>query len=445
MKISTPYIRKEHKYMVQYINLWENFIAQYNDNDNKRSSCNLKPIHREAYFKLISLVKAQLIKNRMLFKDTPDMYAVDSREVQMVRTTRANIAKALGGVSESTAYRALMRLQKAGVIEKVFCSDTRPFEVYINPDFLLIYDYDKDDYIPQTQFFQTTETGECKEVLRSICTHCSCVLMSLSNNKIIPVSDVNNVNTQEHTRTLKGVSEGNISLHEHTRTHENTTRNTPKQNENEENKKEKSCAKKEKSCAKKENNEIGSPVRTQFGNDHDRNSIEWYKRSYAIVLLQYMMHILFRNHNVYFAEKQRTLDYIEQNYFCNITSPIGGEKLLNRYMWRVDAAKRYIERKNYNFANIYPYHYVDINNRFGFISTDVWKKDNDKYQEHKQKVLRTRNKQNIDRQNLARVVKNFNENPDIETFSRGEAYVKQNIPHLHNEYLLRTTCAELIN
>ena len=93
-----------------------------------------------------------------MFKDTPELRLLEDSEVIVLSTNREALSWVENTlqINGNTVYRQLLRLIEAGVIsKKVNHGSQMNFELFINPDFLLIRDLITPDYKPTSKYLDT--------------------------------------------------------------------------------------------------------------------------------------------------------------------------------------------------------------------------------------------------------------------------------------------------
>ncbi len=418
--LKQPYLRTEGRYFADYIKLWERFSDNYNK--GRKLGKQLRGHHKQMYFRLVHQAKRTIYLNNKHLAET-GQNALDSTKPVSIRTTRPYLGKALG-VSGATVCRHINRLEDAGVLAKIGHGTRRPFELLINPDFLLIFDYNDEQYSPSSCFLET-ENKEPQGQLRSNCTHVSCKPDPF--NKIIIAVD----NSTDKAKNCVPPSGDNLKEQTgannwNTRKQENPEEKSKQNFESFssqlksplEQKKEKSCAKKEK---KGEEQTLGQ-----------------FRRSLAQRMYLMMVQLLFKYHNIYPTEKENAICYIEQVYMSQVQDGPSGIRTLGHYRWRLLKAASYITRKNYDYSNVYPMHYLNVNNPTGFAATKAWAARAEK-ESRKKKIKRITDNRNLtDRKKLEKIIKKFNGHPNLSTYQTCEMYIKQNIPHLFAEFVAAT-------
>jgi len=350
MKIIQPVLYTHMGKFNEYIQLWNNFILEYNY--KCKDSYQLKAPHRECYFLLIHLAKQALKNDSQVFDDG----------VVTISTNRELLSRRLHR-SGHTVHRYLMRLEKAGVIKKTYYGTRSNFDIHIQADFLLVYDSNKPEYSPRSRY--VTLDG-----LRAKCTLVP--VTGTKENKIIPVDDVKKP-----------------ELHQNTTKHEDRMRLPAK---------------------------------------------EQRVAAYSNIFYSYMVAKLFSNHNIYPVEKERAVEYIKENYFNQIQSNADGDKVLANLKWRVNAAKSYICRNNFDFSNMFPRRYLDVHNKKGFSATNEWLKKARKYH-LKKESQRARNKVKLLAKEYVRfAIAQFLQTPKLECFRYYEGQILSNYPLLIQDF-----------
>jgi hypothetical protein len=408
-----------------------NYVREYNDDKPLREQ--LRPQHAKMYTRILTLLSRQLYENNKLFQETPDFRQLNDKEPVKLHTNR----KALSWVentiriSGNTAYRQVLRLMDAGVITaKINHGSQMNFELLINPEILLISDVINPVYKPCSKYldgenkagYDCLKTSFTPEYLISEKELFNNSNISVDKETRIPIRD-NSVKEQERAQKK------NI-LKEHREIAQNSEKN-------------------DKSPWEKPDELINewNPSAEQAGKKEPKLmpackvKLREYQKSAARWLFWYILNRLFEGRIFNPAHLENTLAYVEQHYFINCLSLKSIEHTRKIYKWRIDKAKRTIERHEINMQWIFPGYYLDLNRKginpdtgkpyMSFINTASWPKKYEQFQKQKD-----RQKQKaIGLDLLNKQLRLFLNNPNLNQFKRCESYVRKNIPHLMEDFL----------
>lgn len=406
--IKLPYINTS-KYYPAIIAMYDAKSAEYNaqvaqDRDaGDKTRQFLKSAHRELWQDLIRSTKGEMAKTLYLFRDKDVQSLIARRPMQEVvlLTNRKRLSERTKK-SESTIYRLIERLIDAGIIEKKINHGTqRDFELHLNREMVPISDYQNDDFNPLMEILKNTVDSTIQDTLRSICTP-YCKDKNILINKIITT------NVQEHekesalpilsnscgeqTRTFNENTEDTVTLM--TPACDSPNPITPKINTS-----------KHKGVI---TNAFGMPFESK--NDTKINTskeiakqyadkLEQYRitqaerwRKYSIELVEFVISVLFKDKNIYPAEREKAYKLAER-YFHKFNSSLDCERIMVVYRERVRIAERWLlNHPEFDFSNIWPAWYMNVENvKSGFVNTRKWYKDqvNFKKLQHKQRKLKT--------------------------------------------------------
>lgn len=406
MEILNPFIKTTtEKDFANYKNLWNEFVKQYNA--DKQSGEQLKNVHRQIYYTLVRLSKKNIEINNKLLANSP-LKAIENNLAYKIKTNRKDLSKfAFNGekdVSSISLY--ISRLVDAGVIQSsTWHGAKNDFDLYINPDFLLIYDYSKEKYTPTSPYLIEKSPTENRGAQGGLLL------------KSEPVPDVSRL-INNSTITIGVEKTFNKSYPEHSG---NISGNTPQTGlKKEENKEEK-----EKSCAKKEK--------------EDRRKT--YLRLMARLFYQYMIEMLFKEHTINPTHATKTIDYIETMYFS-------GQKFMNgeitekgienlwekQYKPRLDMAASYVKRSNYDMQYQFPLHYLSSENTKGFAATKKWKISSDNHAAVREVVKVANSRKLSDTDKLHNMVRLFSKHRNVEYLNICISYVRNTIPQFEKDF-----------
>jgi len=420
MKLTSPYIKTLGAAKKAYNELILNYVKEYNKNKPLREQ--LRDVHITLYHSLIELLRQQINADNVALKrgiNNPEQ-AINPANPYPFNTNNGYLQSISKGVnSRKTIYNRLKRLIEAGVVEKEGHGTYRDFTLLINPDLVYIWDFEQPDFNPVLEKSLSSENQHIAKNNSVNFTDVSVLTDYTLNKKISDVGyDVE-----------KGVR---LSPHDFNFTQIQFHRYTPKQVESPEkplnriDNSEKKPEKKEKSCAKKEKKARGE------GWNGSRFSKEWWvnlwvKQFYALLIAH-----LFKNHNIYDFERQRTLDFI-RNHFAGFTTIKQGISAMAQYRWRVQAAARWVRTHNYDISNVYPYAYLTGERTTGKFSFDVtrqyWLKHLDYIWDREKRAKAYKKKYN-EQNKLHAAIAAYLKEPNLSAFRKYELYVKNNIPHL---------------
>jgi len=440
MKIQYPEIRRTGKNLIEYATLLSNFAATYNE--GKESRDQLKGHHIWLLDELIYYSQIVLAKDtRQLKEEGEELCQMDSQT-----WVRVNLSKYLlcrnyeQRKHPDTIKRWKKRLVEAGAIissrekfEELKINKSHRNDVLINPDLLLIYDRTNPDFQPFTPYFGETEKRGIWKGKWANCSTVSCnsTLQESNKNEIMPGDNVD-----------KGVSLPVDDLLSQTgdKTQQEATPNlngsgvTSKQKVAES--AGKSEPKAENDTKNKNRGSAGAPeiVENSTITAQNADKLAELKQTLAVDLYAFMLKMLFKFHNIYPAEGTMAIQYLADVYFSTVTSEEQGKWMAKCYRWRVSKAASWIKSHEYDFSNIYPCHYLDVENQFGFAATKGWweKHQNDlarKEQERRNNLQRLQ-----EQQSLQKVIDEYFENPTLSAFKRASEWINSVMPHRFNDF-----------
>lgn len=412
-----------------------NFASEYNSDKPLREQ--LRPTHAKLFARILTLLSRQIYEHNRLFQDTPEFRKINTQEPVKLQTNR----KALSWIentlkiNENTVYRQLNRMIDAGVIsEKINHGSQMNFELLINPEILLISDLTNPDYKPTSKNLET----ENKAIPKDLNT-------SFSPEYLIPEKEhFNNLNitVDKESRTIvrddigkeqERTSKKNV-FKEHREIVQNNSENSERSS--------KLIADWNLSAgqAGTKEQQLAPPPESKL-REHQKAAARWF--------FWYVLSRLFEGRSFNPAHLENTLAYVEQYYFINCYSLNAIESTRKLYKWRIDKAKRTVERHETNLKWIFPGHYLDLNRKgsnpktgkpyMSFANTASWPKKFENLLKLKKEFEEKTKDQDLLNKQLSLFLKNSN----INQFRRCEAFVKKNIPHLMNDFLSHFTTEKL--
>ena len=414
-----PYLRVNGDYSL----IWSNYTSLYNEDRPKREQ--LRTPHYDLFYLLVRLLAKQIEKdNKILRKDFE--HPIDINEPYPFFTNTAYLARLRRYSAKKTIYNQLNRLEDAGLIMKKGHGSYRDFEVLINPDLLLIYDYLAPDYKPEMPEFSKTENQVIRKGERKSLPMYLYKTDVPLNKKIIAVDTVEEKATLLPSSETVNETDFHINRYPHKQIGgEQSTKSQSKKNAE-------TGAEKEKSCAKKEKGKKWAG--THF-------SKEWWINMFVQQFYVLLITHLFSKHDIWEVEELRTKERIEE-WFSGIKNPKQGVDWMTEAEWRIRAAARFYRSHNYDISNIYPDRYLSPDNEYGFKRTAQWWQKHKKNRLIKEQELK-KHRENISKHlKLQEKVKEYAKSPDINTFRKCEAYVKVIIPDLMPQFL---SCVQKIN
>lgn len=366
---------------------YDAYAANYNDTARQmrasgHNAQTLKSTHRALFADIVTQIKGQLNYFLASFADAPYLTEINDSKPFVLFTNNVRIGERTGK-DKATIWRNLNRLTEAGVIVRQVSHGTRhDYELHINPDFLRFTDM---AVSTQTLASRATLVAECRPIDNN---------KNNFKNTIMPVdnSDRNTAREQNATGTFTGTER---------------------------------CSATGKASQVQESRAAAPKLST----------MEQNRRIYACWLVDYMLKILFPNHKHYPAAIENARIYA-QKYFDGCATQAQFAARQRHLQWRVDAAARYIQRKRFDFSNIYITDYLDTDNhRCGFTVTKQWAEKAMSYEKmHTQATENRRHK--TDLQKLQAELRKLHQRylqPDfsVKDYIIAESYVTRNIPELH--------------
>ena len=354
-------------------------------NQKKEEKKQLRSVHHELFYKLVRFYSVQLSKEKENLGEFK--LGFTSNTFPVLHTSNISLSAELKR-DKATIYRQITRLIEVGVIvRKIHHGHNHKFELLINPQLLLIFDEENLSYLPKCEFLPETQLIDLlKASVRAIanCNGNQNIYTRNLNNIIINVEKVNSCDK----KILTGNTEAREKGIDDPRTQ----------------------AEKEY-CA-----------RLHVSDERIRE----LKKRYSKVLFTTALNCIWKGCTIYEGERERTLEYLESNYFEHCLSENAIVRSFAEYKWRIEAAGRHIQHKSSFAMHIFPFSYFNLNNDKGFKGTKKW------FNTHlnNQKLRAIKHKEFTDEVTLNKIVFKYKETPDYVTFMQCEAYIQKNIPNL---------------
>lgn len=435
MIIAVPTLDKR-RYWSVIMGLYDIMSAQYNKSvaearlAGDRSRNPLRSAHRELFIALVNMACSCMECNKYIFhgpgSETTALFLQrESMTPYRISTNRSQLAERTLK-SGATVYRLIMRLIDAGILQnKVYHGPSMNFEVEINPELLPISDELNQAYDPLKAILTTTQNQAIITYLRSICTvyynNQNCF-----NNIIIP-------------ERKKVKSEISTLPYEQPRTENPNTEGRPHPGSRSGDKNTGKAKINEFTNAfgvKVDMAEVGkrqSEAREAYAEklEVSRTQDSLRLRKFAMLLVSFMMEHLFKGRNIYPGEvdKART---VAEYYFEEIYRDNGAcNAAFEQYKARILLVERYIRRNGYDFSNIYPARYLDPGNTTsGFIMTDRWLRDSEKFKRMKKRSKRLATADDIFRH----AFENFTRKGDLTAYNYWKRYIRKRLPERAAEF-----------
>ncbi|PLX09905.1 MAG: hypothetical protein C0594_05590 [Marinilabiliales bacterium] len=411
-KISYP--QQSYKDCKQALN---NYWTAYNDLV-KIKGCNnkickpqtLKQSHKGTMLLLIKAYAAMLFDNNRTFRDMPEYRELDPGNLPGLFTNRVKISKAVG-CSPSTAYRQIERLQEAGmIIDKKFHGTRRDFELFINPDLLLIIDLLNPNYTPNSPLLSDDPD-----------THFRAIADALRAKRSLHNIRDNNNNLTSTVKRSDGTSPAAVQ--------ESENRSTPGVNTKSVNRQE--GEKNNETTGKNTKPAVSCPPGSARPPQKEKPDLDWYKERFTNWFIGLMIQVLYAGRNIYPGEELAAKQYFKEIYLAKVTNTSQLGKLELQFKWRIHAVERYCKNKGYKIEN-YPRRYLDVNNyRSGFTQTRDW------YLKHIQNLKR-KQQISIKQKDHRKLMRYFNLMLDnwgsLSTYNRCISGIRDKIPHLEDDF-----------
>lgn len=435
MIIAVPTLDKR-RYWSVIMGLYDIMSAQYNKSvaearlAGDRSRNPLRSAHRELFVALVNMAYGSMECNKYIFhgpgSETTALFLQrESMTPYRISTNRSQLAERTLK-SGATVYRLIMRLIDAGILQNKVChGPSMNFEVEINPELLPISDELNQAYDPIQAILATTQNQAVATYLRSICT-VYYNNQNYFNNIIIPERE-------------KVKSEISTLPYEQPRTENPNTEGRPHPGSRSGDKNTGKAKINEFTNAfgvKVDMAEVGkrqSEARQAYAEklEVSRTQDSLRLRKFAMLLVSFMMEHLFKGRNIYPGEvdKART---VAEYYFERIYRDNGAcNAAFEQYKARILLVERYIRRNGYDFSNMYPARYLDPGNTTsGFIMTDRWLKDSEKFKRMKKRSKRLATADDIFRH----AFENFTRKGDLTAYNYWKRYIRKRLPERAAEF-----------
>lgn len=395
-----------------------------------KSAQPLRSAHREMFVAIINLAYGIMEQNKYLFHGpgSSNAYFILQRESMTpfrVTSSRRQLSERTRK-SEATVYRLIRRLLEAGILQgKTSHGPTLPFDIFINPLLMPVSDEINASYDPIAEILRTSENEQVTSYLRSICTEYYNNQNSF-NNIIIPeprkVKSSISALPNEQTGTIypdTGSPSGLIP-----------------------------CSVTGKSDTAKINefsNAFGIRVdmeevekrqeeaRKAYADrlEESKNKDNMRLKKFAVLLVSFMLEHLFKGRNIYPGEIDKARTVAESYFVAIYRNNSACNAALEQYKARILLVERYIRRSGYDFSNIYPARYLDpANTVSGFIMTDRWLKDSEKYRRMKKKARRLLTADDI----YNHAMSNFMSKGNAASFHYWKRYIRKRLPDRAAEF-----------
>lgn len=435
MIIAVPTLDKR-RYWSTIMGLYDIMSTQYNDavsaarkaGDMSRNP--LRSAHREIFVALINIAYGIMEADKFIFHGPGSranaLYLQrESLSPFRISTNRNQLGERTLK-SGATVYRLIMRLLDAGILQnKTYHGPTQNFDLEINPYLLPVSDELNPSYDPIAEIIANTENEDIKSYLRSKCT-------PYYSNK----NSLNNITIPEPEKVKSSIS---ALQDEQPRTNYPDTEGRPYV-------KSRSVDQPDRKAKINEfKNAFGISVdmddilkqqeeaRKTYGVKlkEARDKDEKRLKKFAVMLVSFMMEHLFKDRNIYPGEldKART---VAEHYFERIYRDNGAcNAAFEQYKARILLVERYVRRNGYDFSNIYPARYLDPENTTsGFIMTDRWLKDSEKFKRMKKRSRRISTADDIFRH----AFDNFVSKGDLTAFHYWKRYIRKRLPERAAEF-----------
>ncbi|RCW29685.1 hypothetical protein [Marinilabilia salmonicolor] len=453
--IAKPYIKRESFQIHQQI--LDNFIFhsnreidEHNRNFPETRRQKLTEAHRsllqQLYFEAVSQFELKL----SLFENTElSPLAVTIGNPVRINTNNKDLAYRLSRSTPraaSTIYRRLERLKECGAItSKITHGVQANYDVYVNPELILLWDAEDPDYFPTSKFLKggnsalyLKDKAKCKPSKLSVSFR--------KNKKIIPVNSQSVDNSNE-----SGFATGNEMPD--SKTDKKTLLETPEVV---------LPADPALSAGFPERAAVQNFDKPGGGRDYvNQSESNARKRSllaaeylykYAVWLLwnadpnqdnqllpEHLKTLyggqLWNGRRIHRPEEKQTIEYLAANFFCHDTSPKALELQIENLRNRLVMASGYLRKKEYYLTGqwfVSPSMFFHKDNPNGLVGTFKWVTQKKEWQDRKAK-------QKSDRKKLLQCVEDYLQNPTIENYTRQLNSVRRSIPYMETEFIQRVS------
>jgi DNA-binding FrmR family transcriptional regulator len=463
--IARPFIRRDCFMLHQSI--LDNFIALANKEVKAHNNANptakrqkLTEAHRsllqQIYFEAVDQYAMQL----ELFANSdiaPDALPIGN--AVRVNTNNKDLAYRLSRSAPrvaSTIFRRLERLKECGaIVSKLNHGTTANYDLYINPDLILLWDAEDENYNPTSKFLKG---GESAPYLDKIAKRKPSkeYFPKGKNKRTIAVTSTDNVDNP--LQPLAGADRSKMCAlppveraMSSERTPEAIVHGVGEDGAKAEGKKE----------AREKDTQAGG-VAANYVNHETQNAHNLslvaaeYLYKYAVWLLwgadadkdnQFLpSHLrtmyggnLWEGKKIHRPEELFTIRYLAAQYFSSDTSPVGLERQVQNMQNRLRIAHDYLNRQPYYMTGqwfVTPSMFFDQNNRNGFVGTYKWVTQAREWKEQKAK-------RSDYRKRMLKHLEAYLANPSVENFTRQLSAVKKAAPTLEAEFVQRATNAPM--
>jgi hypothetical protein len=463
--IARPFIRRDcfmlHQSILDnFITVTNREIKAHNDAHPEAKRQKLTEAHRalmqQVYFEAVDQYAMQL----ELFANSdiaPDALPIGNPV--RVNTNNKDLAYRLSRSAmrtESTIYRRLQRLKECGaIVSKLNHGTTANYDLYINPDLILLWDAEDENYHPTSKFLKGGESAAYidKHAKRKPSKE---YIPFRKNKKTIAVTSPETV--ENPLQPLTGAEQikmcalppvDRATVFE--RTPEARVGTVDESRANGEAKRE----------AREKDTQAGGAA-TNYVNQTAQNAqnrsviAAEYLYKYAVWLLwgadadadnQLLPHHLRTTYGgklwdgkkIHRPEELQTIRYLAAQYFSSDTSPVGLERQLQNMQNRLRIAADYLNRQPYYMQGqwfVTPSMFFDQNNRNGFVGTYKWITQAREWKERKTKQAGYRKR-------MLKHLEAYLAQPTVENFNRQLNAVRRAAPSLEAEFVQRVTNAPM--
>jgi hypothetical protein len=459
--IERPYIRRDSFQLHQII--LDNFIHKankeveaHNQEHPEARRYPLTEAHRslmeEIYFEAVSQYEMRL----SLFENTDlaPLPLVLGHPVR-VNTNNKDLAYRLSRSAPraaSTIYRRLERIRECGgIVGKLNHGTKANYDLYINPELILLWDANDADYHPSSVFLKGGDSAvylprhaKCKPSKGSISYGKNKKTIAV-HSSVVDNSTVKNLTSSEHEKMLSP-----DGVKTFLKTPEAVA--TPASPAG-------SFSETEEDRAEKDTQAGGAKNPLPFGDESAQKrafTAAEYLYKYAVWLLwgaepdkdntNLPHHLrtlyggnLWDGQKIHRPEEVRAITYLATRYFCHDTSPVALERQVENMQHRLRLSLQYLQKQNY-YRNgqwyVTPTQFFDQDNKKGFVGTYRWISQAQEWKERKQK-------QSSYRKRMLNHLERYLQNPTLEEYTRQLSAIKKAVPHLEAEFIQRATNAPM--
>lgn len=455
--IVCPIIRQD--FFIFNTLLVDNFIHRVNTEikahnkvctpDQKRQK--VRDIHRELFIKILFEARKQLERNAKMVLTTETMYPAPMQvgEPLKISTNNAILAVALGkacNTAKSTIYRRLQRLKECNFfvsitnaegeeIKSVFHGTRSDYDLFINPDLLILFDAANANFAPETPRLLNPKSKNAFASKIAKCNLLHHVPYHCENNKtIIHPNQPNNESAEmlgEDTMPVEIPCVNNSSDSSQTPEMRGSGSYSDIQPGG--------------AWANYVNHQWGPHIMRSFiaakevygfaiellwdGNSMDDNKHLPFEHRTVCGGKLWGNNVIIR------AEEEKTIIYLMTHYFQKDTSPQALSQQINNIKGKLVMARRNLMKKDYYLNGkwfVTPSQYFEVGNDNGFTGTHKWFANQLEFEKK-----RTRTSEN--RKKFYKAVNQYLNNPDIQEFNKQLAYIQKNLPHMETEFIKQTT------